>query len=149
MHRRATARTGPRRRWGSFPTTADVGIWGRAGTPEGVFESLGVALSSLSVDLRGVRPLEERRVQAHGFDPTSLLVDYLGRLLLLEQQEGFLLRSVAVHLEGRPPTALEGRVRGERYDPARHRRKKEVKAITLHDLQLDLSSGRGRVIVDI
>jgi SHS2 domain-containing protein len=142
-HRRA-ART-----WGSFPTTADVGIWARARTPALLYARLGVALSALSVDLRGVHPRQERRVRASGVDPASLLVAYLGELILLEQEEGFLVRDLTVELEGRPPTSLRATARGEPYEPGRHHRRKEVKAVTLHRLQLDLSAGRGRVIVDI
>lgn len=135
--------------WGSFPTTADVGIWARARTPAELYARLGVALSALTVDLRGVRPAAERKIRAEGVDPSSLLVAYLGQLLLLEQEEGFLVRSVAVKLRGRPPNSLTARALGEPYDPARHRRRKEVKAVTLHRLVLDFATGRGRVIVDI
>jgi SHS2 domain-containing protein len=149
VQRAAQPRRSAGRPWGSFPTTADVGIWARARSPALLYARLGVALSALSVDLRGVRPREERRVEASGVDPESLLVDYLGRLILLEQEEGFLVREVTVELEGRPPRALRARALGERFDPGRHRRRKEVKAVTLHRLLLDLDSGRGRVIVDI
>ncbi|HEV2449454.1 MAG TPA: archease [Thermoplasmata archaeon] len=149
MQRRSGRRRRAARNWGSFPTTADVGIWARAREPAQLYARLGTALSALTVDLRGVRPAAERRLSAEGVDPSSLLVAYLGELLLLEQEEGFLVRSVAVELRGRPPTSLTARARGEPYDPARHRRRKEVKAVTLHRLLLDFAAGRGRVIVDI
>lgn len=149
MQRGSRTRRRPARNWGSFPTTADVGIWARAREPAQLYARLGVALSALTVDLRGVRPAAERTLRAQGVDPASLLVAYLGALLLLEQEEGFLVRSVAVQLRGRPPTSLSARARGEPYDPTRHRRRKEVKAVTLHRLLLDLVAGRGRVIVDI
>jgi protein archease len=147
-NRPATPRTRARR-WGSFPTTADVGIWARAPKPAELFEALGLGLAALSVDLRGVRASEERSVHARGTDLASLVVAYLGALLSLQQEEGFVARDLRVRLTGIPPTTVEATVRGERFDPERHRGKKEVKAITFHQLRVDLARGRARVIVDI
>lgn len=138
-----------RRSWGSFPTTADMGIRASASTPEGLFEALGLGLYALITDLRTVRPAEARTVSASGVDVADLAVDYLSRLLLLQQEEGFLVREVYVTLEGTPPRSLTASVRGEPMDPARHPRRIEVKAITLHRLSIDLARGRARVIVDI
>jgi SHS2 domain-containing protein len=138
-----------RRQWGSFPTTADEGIWARGGTPAELFEALGIGLFALITDLRTVRPGEERVVRASAADLPALVVAYLTELLLLQQTEGFLVRGVRVALVGSPPTALLATVRGEPLDPERHPRRKEVKAITFHDLTIDLSRGRARVIVDI
>jgi SHS2 domain-containing protein len=137
------------RRFGSFPTTADVGIWARGATASELFAALGLGLYSLMTDLRKVRPLEERTVSASGEDASALLVAYLTELLALEQTEGFLGREIHARPVGTPPTAILASVRGERFDPARHPRRKEVKAVTLHRLTLDLERGRARVIVDI
>jgi SHS2 domain-containing protein len=138
-----------RRNWGSFPTTADMGIRASAPTRAGLFEALGLGLYALITDLRTVRPAESREVRATGTDIGDLAVDYLSRLLLLQQEEGFLVREIGVALTGRPPTSLVARVRGEPFDIARHPRRIEVKAITLHRLSVDLERGRARVIVDI
>lgn len=142
--RRATAR-----RWGSFPTTADVGIWATGPTNAALFEALGLGLFALMTDLGRVRPRTERAVSASGTDPTSLVVAYLGELLLLQQTEGFIAREIHAQPVGDPPTAIVASVRGERFDPVRHPARTEVKAVTLHDLRIDLALGRARVIVDI
>ncbi|HUI38738.1 MAG TPA: archease [Thermoplasmata archaeon] len=147
MARRRTA--APRPRYGSFPTTADVGIWANAPTPSGLFGALGTALFALMTDLRRVRPAEERSVSASGADAESLVVAYLTELLLLEQIDGFVGRSVEARVLGRPPTAVLAEVRGERLDPARHVRRKEVKAVTLHRLEIGFDPPRARVILDI
>lgn len=138
-----------RRRWGSFPTTADEGIWARADSPAGLFEALGLGLYALSTDLRRVRPLEERELRVAATDVPSLVVAWLSQLLVLDATEGFLAREVRVRLRGNPPTSLTATLRGERADPARHRRRIEVKAVTYHALEADLLRGRARVIVDI
>ncbi|MCI4345082.1 MAG: archease [Thermoplasmata archaeon] len=142
---------GPKRRirYGSFPTTADVGIWARAPSPNGVFEGLGRALFALMTDLRTIRPTESRPVAASGADPPGLLVAYLNALVTLHDTEGFVAREVEVRLVGSPPSGLVASLRGEPFDPTRHPSHQQVKAVTWHDLQLDLARGRGRVIVDI
>ncbi len=137
------------RRWGSFPTTADVGVWATGGNSAELLEALGLGLFALMTDLRKVRPKEERAVSASGADPTELVVSFLTELLLLEQTDGFLAREIRVRPIGDPPTALVASVSGERFDPARHSSRTEVKAVTFHDLVFDPASGRARVIVDI
>ena len=136
-------------RYGSFPTTADVGIWARGRPPARLLEALGRALYAQIADLRGIRLREERRVAVEAADVGGLAVAYLHALLLLQQDDGFIGRSVAVDLAGTPPTRVTARIRGERFDPARHHGRIEVKAVTFHRLQVDLDRGVARVILDI
>ncbi len=137
------------RRYGSFPTTADVGIFGSARSPEALFEALALALFALMTDRRAVRPTEERTVRASGGDLPSLVVGFLSELVVLHDTEGFLVRDLRVRLRGSPPTSLEAVVRGEPFDAARHARHVEVKAVTLHRLEIRLDPPRARVILDI
>jgi SHS2 domain-containing protein len=144
-----TRRSRPTRRWGSFPTTADVGIWARANSTSGLFEALGLGLFALMTDLRKVRPADERAIQASGADPPGLVVAFLTQLIGLNEVEGFLGREIHCRTIGNPPTALLAQVRGEPFDLARHSRHFEVKAATFHELVVDLERHRARVIVDI
>lgn len=137
------------RRWGSFPTTADVGIWARGDSTPELFEALGLGLFALMTDLRRVRPVEERAVQASGPDSPGLVVAFLTQLIALQEAENFLVRDIRCRPVGSPPTALLAQVRGEPFDPARHSRHFEVKAATFHELMVDLVAHRARVIVDI
>ncbi|HXY12683.1 MAG TPA: archease [Thermoplasmata archaeon] len=137
------------RRWGSFPTTADVGIWATGRNSAELLEALGLGLFALMTDLRKVRPKEERAVSASGADPTELVVAFLTELLVLQQTDGFLAREVRVRPVGNPPTALVASVSGEPFDPDRHTFRTEVKAVTFHDLVFEPATGRARVIVDI
>ncbi|MCI4340102.1 MAG: archease [Thermoplasmata archaeon] len=139
----------PTRSWGRFPTTADMGIRATGATASELYEALGLGLFALITDLRKVRPTEERAVAASADDPESLVVAFLGQLLLLQQTEGFLVRSIHARAIGSPPTSILASARGESYDPARHPQRIEVKAITLHRLVFDPARGRARVIVDI
>ena len=136
-------------RWGSFPTTADVGIWARAPTAAALLEGLGLALFGRMTDLRRVRPREARTVSASGADPPALVVAYLTELLDLEQDDGFIARRIHVRPLGSPPTNLLAEAWGEPFDPDRHSRGVEVKAVTFHRLVFDPGKGRARVILDI
>ncbi|MCI4317291.1 MAG: archease [Thermoplasmata archaeon] len=138
----------PRRRYGSFGTTADVGIWATAPTTSELYDALGMAMFAVMTDLRSVRPVEERAVSASGEDPGSLAVAFLNELVVLAG-DGFLVREVLARPLGSPPTALLATVRGEIFDPTRHTRRVEVKAVTLHQLEVDLARGRATVILDI
>ncbi len=138
-----------RRRWGSFPTTADVGIWANGPNADLLFEALGLGLFALMTDLRRVRPREERAVSASAEDATQLVVAFLNELLLLEAADGFLVRRLTVRSVGNPPTSLVAAASGERFDPARHVVRTEVKAPTFHGLVFDPARHRARVIVDI
>ena len=114
-----------------------------------LLEALGLGVFALITDLRKVRPAEERTVTASATDPEELVVAFLGQLLLLQQVEGFLVRSIHARPVGTPPTSVLATVRGEPFDPARHPQRIEVKAVTLHRLLFDPVRGRARVIVDI
>lgn len=137
------------RSYGRFPTTADVGIRATGGTVGELFEGLGLGLFALMTDLRKVRPTQTRTVAASGADLEQLTVAYLSQLLLLEQEDGFLVREISARPVGDPPTSILATVRGETFDPGRHPRRVEVKAITMHRLTVDLAQRRARVIVDI
>jgi SHS2 domain-containing protein len=126
-----------------------VGIWATGPTSAALLEALGLGLYALMTDRRRVRAREERAVSASGADPSELVVAFLNELLLLEETEGFLGREIRARPVGSPPTAVVASVSGERFDPDRHTRRTEVKAVTLHTLVFDPARGRARVIVDI
>ncbi len=88
-------------------------------------------------------------MSASGADTTALVVAFLGELLALEQRDGFIGRAIEARPIGTPPTAIVASVRGEPFETGRHPAGIEVKAITFHELAIDLARGRARVIVDI
>ncbi len=139
----------PARRWGSFPTTADLGIWATGADANALLEALGLGLVAVITDLRRVRPRFERAVRASADDPTELVVAFLNELVLLASADGFLVRELEVRTIGHPATALVAAARGEPIDPSRHTLRTEVKAATFHGLVFDPARHRARVILDI
>ena len=126
-----------------------MGLWARGPSAASLYEGLSKALFAATTDLRTVRLRESRTVRASARDPPGLAVAFLSELILLFQTEGFLGREVRVRCAERNGPSLEARLVGETFDPARHPRRIEVKAITLHALVFDAVRGRARVVVDI
>ena len=138
-----------RRRWGSFPTTADVGIWATGPDAAALLEGLGLGLFALMTDLRRVRARETRRVAVRADDPAALVVALLSALIGLHDEDGFVARTMRVRTDGPRPTVAEAELGGEPFDAGRHTARTEVKAATLHALRFEPARGRARVIVDI
>lgn len=126
-----------------------MGIWSRAPEPGRLYEGLAMALASSLTDLRSVRPVASRTVQASASDPEALAVSFLSKVLLLFHTEGFVGRRVAVTWRAGPPPSLEATLEGEPFDPGRHPQRIEVKAITMHRAKVDLVRGIARLVVDI
>lgn len=79
----------------------------------------------------------------------DLLVDFLKHILLLFEKEEFVTRTLDIKLA--TETQLIATARGEKFDPARHPFKTEIKAVTYHQLELthNLLGWRARVIFDL
>ena len=134
------------RRYRQIDHTADRGLqaWG-ATLPE-LFANAAEGMCAIYFDLPAVLPREERAVAAEGYDREEVLVDWLRQLLYGIEVDHFLpCRFAIVRLED---TRLEAVVRGEPYDPARHRWRTGIKAVTYHDLHIVQEEG-GRWEVQI
>ena len=129
--------------------TADVGFEAWGATRDEVFVNAARALISLIVDLEGITPREEVRLEIHGPDPESVLVNWLSELLYLHDAEAWLFREFEIQrLHNNSLSAL---ARGEKLNRSRHQIKLLVKAITYHQLVLEPSplGWRAQVYVDI
>jgi SHS2 domain-containing protein len=136
-------------RWGTFPTTADTGLWARSSTVDGLLSGLGTGLFAVMTDLRKVRPREVRRLRVRGPDLPGIAVSLLSELIVLEETEQFVARRVVVRTPADLSTSLEAEAYGEPWDSERHERRKEVKAVTLHRLRVERRPPSARVILDI
>lgn len=84
-----------------------------------------------------------------GHDAEDLLVHWLNTVILKAEVERAVWSSASVRRL--TPHAIEATLRGQRFDAARHERRREVKAVSFHDLALELAPGRCRcrLILDI
>jgi SHS2 domain-containing protein len=129
--------------------TADIGFEAFGKTRAEVFANSGRALQSLMVDLDQIAPRDELEIRVEGSDAPSLLVNWLGEILYRIDADARLFHDFQVQsLDDRSLVAV---ARGEPFDRARHQVNLQVKAITYHQLSLDLTPGgwRAQVYVDI
>ncbi len=132
-----------------FDHTADLGVEITGASQEEVYAGAAGALFDLLTDLSSVRESEERTLTVEGEGPDDLLVNFLRELLYSWNGEGFLMKRCTV-LEA-APRRLTAVLRGETYDPARHRIRMEIKAATYHQASIRRTAAgwMGRVVFDV
>jgi SHS2 domain-containing protein len=118
--------------------TADLAIEATGPTQEAVLADAALALTEVVTGKPAPqeRAGQEMRFQIEAPDQAALAVAFLSELLWLLESRDMLWLGGAVTLSaGLDGTVrLEGRGQGVRYDPHRHGRGVEVKAVTYHDL---------------
>jgi SHS2 domain-containing protein len=113
-----------------FDHTADLGVEISAASVDETYATAAFALFDLLADLSTVRAGITREITVEGEDPADLLVNFLREALYLWNGEGFLIKTCSVREAA--PQRLKALLRGERFDPVRHRIKQEIKAVTYH-----------------
>jgi len=134
-----------------FEHTADAGAIVRGGTLPRLFENASRALFDLICDRRAVRPLRSVRIVVRGSSLEDLLVRWLSELLYVMEKDELVFTSFAVTRVDRTRLVARGGARGERIDRARHRLRREIKAVTYHQIQIvrGRSAWRVRLVFDV
>lgn len=129
--------------------TADVGFEAYGETLPQVFANAACALTHLRVDLDSIAAKEPVSLAVRGPDLPGMLVNWLSEILYFEDAEDWLFSGFDFPEFNK--SSLRAVAHGERFDPARHRLKTLVKAVTYHQLALEEQEGlwRARVFVDI
>ena len=132
-----------------FNHTADLGVEVSGKTVNELFAAAAFAVYDLMADLRDVKTKKTRKIAVEGTDREELLVNYLRAVLDLFNGDRLLLKSFII--DEMDDKHLAGEVKGEVFDPGRHRLKREIKAVTYHQAQIrETPKGwRGRVIFDV
>jgi SHS2 domain-containing protein len=130
-----------------FEHTGDTGIELSAPTRSELFRRAAIALGVLLVDVETVAANQEREITVDAETDADLMHDLLGELLNLFVVDSFIWRDASV--EGEQSLAVT--VYGERFDPARHDFRGEIKAVTYHQLSVEQAPDgwHARVIFDI
>lgn len=134
-----------------FGHTADVGAVVRGATLPRLFENASRALFDLIGDRRAVRPRRRVRIAVAGSGLEDLLVRWLSELLYRHETGRWLFSAFKVERVDRAGARARGVAFGEPYDPARHRIRREVKAVTYHQIRIvrGRSAWRVRIVFDI
>ncbi len=134
-----------------FEHTADAGAVVRGVTLPRLFENASKAMFDLICDRRTVRPRRAVRIAVRGASLEDLLVRWLSELLFRLDTEGMLFTSFAVERVDRTLLRARGTARGETIDRTRHALRREIKAVTYHQIRLTRgrSAWRVRIVFDI
>ena len=132
-----------------FDHTADLGVEVAGSSLEDIYNSAAEALFSILSDLSAIETKEMLLQRVKGLDREDLLVNFLRELLNLWNRDRFLVKSCEV-LEITPQN-LTARLSGEFYNPLIHRIKREIKAVTYHQVSLvhTKRSWKGKFVFDV
>jgi len=133
--------------------TADIAFraWGK--DRETVFMAAGDAVVNAMIDnLSAIAQQETRELQLENDALDLVLFNFLQELIYYKDSELLLLRPQQVQLQDQTSNYyLTAVTQGEMLDPERHNQRVDVKAVTLHQFQLEPTptGWRAMVILDI
>lgn len=136
-------------RYRLFDHTADLGMEFFGVNTEELFMSAAVGLFDVITDLDSVKAVERVTVCAEGIDEEDLLVNWLRELLYFHQVKKLLLKKIVI--TRMDSISIEGYAEGETFDRKRHAIKREIKAVTYHDVKIEKGEGEwmARVVFDL
>ncbi|MDP2845601.1 MAG: archease, partial [Candidatus Methanoperedens sp.] len=107
-------------------------------TMEESFENAALAMFNVMIDTKNLKPEQMRQIELTSSDIKMLLADWLSELLYLFEVDGivfceFKIDRIENAIEG---VTLSGRAWGETLDLSRHTFDTQVKAVTLHELEV-------------
>lgn len=134
-----------------FEHAADVGAAARGRTLGRLFESATIALLDLGGGRAAIAPRRRVAVRVSGASLEDLLVRWLNEILYQQEVRGWRFQACVVTSVDRRRLEARGAALGEPFDPTRHPRLREVKAVTYHQMRIARARGlwRVRLIFDV
>jgi SHS2 domain-containing protein len=129
--------------------TADIAIEVTSETLAGLFATSAKALFSLIADPVTIEPREEIAVSVSAGNTEDLLHAWLSELLAQFNLTGFIGSDCRINATN--GKCVEGTLKGEPLDLARHRFYTEIKGVTYHDFRVwqENDSWRARIVFDV
>ncbi len=139
-----------------FDVTADVGYKAYGETLGEAFENAALAMFEVMTDTSTIKPLIEKKIKLDAEDEYAILYDWLSELLFFHDSEFMVFSNFNVKIEcqiidNNKRYYLEASAFGEQFDPSKHERRSEVKAVTYHmmDININYHPIKLQVILDI
>ena len=130
--------------------TADIGIVVDEDSQKEAFATAATAMFDIIID-GNIVPEEEKHISLSARDTGRLLVDFLSELLFLFDVEGYMVSQAVISIDQRENNEkeylLDAKLLGETFQPSRHVKETEIKAVTYH--MLEAEKGHLRVLFDI
>lgn len=132
---------------------ADVAFDAASETLEGLFREAAQATMSVMVDdLAAVRPNKTQEIALEQENEEMLLFDFLNELIFYKDARRLILLPARLSVtRGETGVSLKATLVGEEIDPARHRPKTDVKAVTMLRFSVRQVEGgwRATVVLDV
>ncbi len=132
---------------------ADIAFEASALNIHGLFESCALAVEEVMVELRSVRPVNEKIIRIKESSYADLLLKFLEEIVFIKDAENLIFSKFSINIKKEKENLLflEAKCSGEEIDRERHKLKTDVKAITYHHFKLWREKGKwkARVLVDV
>jgi SHS2 domain-containing protein len=124
-----------------FDVTADVGYKAYGNSLGNAFENAAIAMFEVITDTSTIKHLVEKQIELEAEDKYALLYDWLSELLFFHDSEYLVFSKFDVKIYSKVVDDLEtyhlvAMLWGEEFDPLRHERRSEVKAVTYHMMDI-------------
>ena len=116
--------------------TADLKIRATGKTFSEALSEAGKALTKAIAADSKIEPKTEKALIIKINKPEILVHDFLSQLIYLFATEKLLFSEFDIEIKEAIGYKLTAKLKGEKYDPTRHRLVKEVKAVTYHDMKV-------------
>ena len=134
-----------------FDVTADIGFYAFGKNLNEAFENAGLAIFNIISNTDNISNEKSIEFEITSEDNVSLLYDYLEELLFYHEVEFMLFSEFNVQIEETDGSYnLKAIIKGEDINWDKHERNCEIKAITFHQMEVDIGDAvRMKAIVDL
>ena len=123
-----------------FDVTADIGFYAFGKNLNEAFENAGLAIFNIISNTDNIDPQKSIEFEITSEDEVSLLYDYLEELLFYHEVEFMLFSEFIIEIEKTDDDYhLKAIIKGEDINWDKHERDCEIKAITLHQMEVNMS----------
>ena len=134
-----------------FDVTADIGFYAFGKNLNEAFENAGLAIFNIISNTDNINPQKSIEFEITSEDKVSLLYDYLEELLFYHEVEFMLFSEFGIEIDKiNGGYRLKAIIKGEDINWDKHERDCEIKAITFHQMEVNISDDvRLKAIVDL
>ena len=123
-----------------FDVTADIGFYAFGKNLNEAFENAGLAICNIISNTDNIDPQKSIEFEITSEDEVSLLYDYLEELLFYHEVEFMLFSEFIIEIEKTDDDYhLKAIIKGEDINWDKHERDCEIKAITFHQMEVNMS----------
>ena len=128
-----------------FDVTADVGYKAYGNSLANAFENAAIAMFEVITDTSTVKPLIKKQIRLEAEDECAILYDWLSELLFLHDSEYLVFSKFDIKIDSKHEGDIERYILdasafGEEFDPSKHERRSEVKAVTYHMMDIKIKN---------